>query len=175
MKKSVLFASAVLTVAFLATMMLSGVRGEDGPGWVGYPGPDIFSRCTHTGTYGSIGDTFTAIGITAYYGYEPPAYVHGYWSFLSGYGGLYPADSSMICKWVYTPSQFTYYDSSSFVWDYRYNAFAYYRDWEKWQYNIPRAPSVSGSTASVFRNPSTGDRWYVSSVIYASEMTAGYP
>jgi hypothetical protein len=169
MKKRTLITFAVLSVALFATLMLSGVRAD----WVGYPGPDTLSDCDHTGTYGGTDDTFTAVGVAGYYGWEPPAYVHGLWYFMRGYGGDYPALGSMTCYWTYTPYYGVHYDPADFSWEYRNHAWAYYHDWDRQDYDLPRSATISGYTGSYFYDPDNpNDWWYVSSYV---GMTAGYP
>ncbi|MCW4044627.1 MAG: hypothetical protein NWE94_03815 [Candidatus Bathyarchaeota archaeon] len=160
------------------------VHGTDWNGWVGYPGPDSYSRCTHVGTFNTSGDTFTALSIIGWYGTLPPAYVRGNWTFLRGYGGggggLYPTDSPMFCTWCYGSYSFIYYDYNVPVWGPGYTVnpvWAYYQTWIKYlsYFSPARQPSLQGSAASYFINPANGSRWYVSSIIPPSLMTAGYP
>lgn len=174
MKKSILVLSSVLvislSVTFMTTLMFSGVHAD----WVGYPGPDQLADCDHYGTYGCSNDTFTAIGLEGYYGWEPPAYVHGNWSYCSGYGGDYPASGPMTCQRYIAPSTWiTHYDYSSFSWEYRHNAWAYYRDWEIIDYSLPRVAALSGVTVAQFYDPDDpDDTWYISSAV---SMAADYP
>lgn len=172
MKKSSLITSAVLSVALLATLLLSGARAI----WRGYPGPDELVDCDHSGVFGSVYDTFTAVGVRGYYGWEPPAYVHGDWYFTRGYGGAYPALGNMYCYWTYSPYYGSYQDPPHFVYETRYltgkPCTAYYQDWERHDYSLPRSTTISGYTGSYFYNPQTGNWWYVSSYV---GMTAGYP
>lgn len=173
MKKGILVLylvlSAALLVALMVTPMFSGVHAY----WVGYPGPDTLSDCDHFGDYNETNDTFTAIGVAGYYGYEPPAYVHGNWIFCSGYGGDYPASGPMTCQWYMAPNWDVHYDYSSFSWEYRNNAWAWYRDWSVWDYELPRVAALSGVTAAYFYDPQDPqDTWWVSSAV---SMTADYP
>jgi len=178
MKKSFFIAcavfSAVLSEGLLPTMMNPMVRAP----WVGYPGPDQLAACDHIGDFNETNDRFTAIGVSEYYGWEPPAYVHGEWYFERGYGGKYPATGTMTCYWYYSPYWGLHHDPPNFVWEGHWVplygwVWAHYHDWEYTNYNIPRSSTINGYTGSYFQDPNPPyDQWYISSSV---SMTAGYP
>lgn len=156
---------ALLSATLLATLMLPLVRG-------GYPGPDYYSHCIHFGNFNTPGDTWTGVGIVGTHGSLPPAYVAGDWYFQRGYGGqgshLYVTDGPFVCVYQYGDYSFVRYEygtptrQNRSVPGYGY-VDAWYQDWEKHlsSFNPSRQPSLQGSAQSYFRDPATGDRWYI--------------
>jgi len=166
--------AAVLFVALLPIMMIPMVRAP----WQGYPGPDMESACDHIGGFNTTIDKFTGIGVVAYYGWEPPAYVHGEWYYERGYGGAHPATGTMTCYRYYTPYWSIHRDSADFVWEGRWVegygwVWAHYHDWDYKNYDIPRSSQIVGCTGSYFEDPNPPyDEWHITSCV---SVTAGYP
>jgi hypothetical protein len=192
MKKDKTIISILISVAFLllplTTLMLQEVKGwgETTP-YHAWPFYDYCVRCEHTGTFNASDDTFTATMIEGWYDMNPnpPAYVSGEWGFTRGYGGggthhLYTTDSPMYCSYQYGSYAFVHYDynTPSFGYGPYGNVPAYYQDYDKYlsSFNPSRQPSLQGGAQSYFKDPNNpNDRWFVSSWINPSYMTARYP
>ena len=189
-KTLILFAGLIaFSAIFTAALFIQAAQGEEHhyTGQHNFPNNDTASRCDHLGTFNAPNDTWTGMGIIAWYDEQqsPPAYHSGNWSFERGFGGGgyphdYTTDGDMICTYVFGSYSTTYYSSGTCsygsgpfgnVWAWYHDVYTYKSSFDPYPH---REPSFQGGSASYFKDPNNpNNRWYISSWIDASPyMTA---
>ena len=187
MRKLVSLATVSTSIVILITILIPAALATDGPGWVGYPGPDMYSRCIHNGNFNTPGDTWTATGLTAYYAYNQAAYVHGNYDFQRGCGGqgqeTYRTTGNMGCFYNYGTTNNYQSVAGTPVRENRYiPGYGYVDAWYHLTtiflgtFSPAQQPSISGGAGSYFYDPQhpSDPAWYINSFIEASHMTAGW-